>query len=71
MKRQIHPVVAGLIIVVFLGVIGLLFWNHSQGINTGPGKLKSDMKLTEMDPEKFKQGVAELLRKEREQKERR
>lgn len=70
MKSQINPVVAVILIVVVVAVAGFLIWRGSQGVNTGSGRLKSDLDFSKMekDPVKLQQGIQELLRKEQQEK---
>ncbi|HLK56907.1 MAG TPA: hypothetical protein VKU00_10095 [Chthonomonadaceae bacterium] len=71
MKTAVHPaVVITVIVVVAAGAI-FFVWRGSQGINTGPGKMQSDLKMDEaakkaqQDPEAFRKAVQESLQKDK------
>jgi hypothetical protein len=71
MKNPVHPaIVATAIVLVVAGAVFFL-WRGSMGVNTGPGKLQSDLKLDEAtqeaqkDPEKFRKAVEESLQKDK------
>ncbi len=69
MKQQVHPaVVIGVLVVVAIGAIFFVY-KGSNGVNSGTGKLQSDLKMDEAakkadsDPEAFKKSVQDSLKK--------
>ena len=67
MKKPLSPtLVASLLIGVVL-LAGLVFWKQASEPG-GSGRIESNLGPPERDPEKFRKGVEELLRKEREAK---
>ena len=69
MKQQIHPaVVVGVLVVVVLGA-AFAIYKGGNGINSGNGKLQSDLKMDEAskkaqaDPEAFKKEIQDSLKK--------
>ena len=69
MKASLPPaVVVGVLLVVVAGVIFFL-WHGSQGVNSGPGRMQSDLKMdkatqaAQQNPEEFRKQVEESLKK--------
>ncbi len=69
MKQNVNPAVFISILAVVVVVAGFFLWKSSQGINPGPGKLQSDLKLDDAakaaqnDPDKFSKAVQDSLNK--------
>jgi hypothetical protein len=69
MKQQVHPaVVVAVLVVVVLGAVFAIY-KGGNGINSGNGKLQSDLKLDEAakkaqsDPEAFKKEIQDSMKK--------
>ena len=67
MKKQVSPVVAIVIILIALLGVGAFIFKGSQGVNTGPGKLESNLDSSKMesDPVKFEAAIKASLEKEK------
>jgi hypothetical protein len=70
-KKSVHPAVIVAVLVVVVSAVVLVLWKGSQGVNPGPGKLQSDLKLDEAskaaqaDPDKFKAAVEASMAKDK------
>ncbi|MCS6949122.1 MAG: hypothetical protein RMM06_11810 [Armatimonadota bacterium] len=68
MNRQVHPVLAIIIIVVFVAIVGAFIWRSlPQGASPGQGRKRSDIDLSRAtkDPAQFQKEVQELLERDR------
>ena len=65
MKSQVNPIVVVIVLVVVVLGLGLYFWQGSQGVNTGSGKLQSNLGPIEKDPVKLQQGIEESLQRDK------
>ncbi len=68
MNKQINPVVAVIIIVVFIAIVGAIMWkNLPQSVPPGQGRKQSDLDLSKAtkDPVQFQKEVQELLERDR------
>lgn len=68
MNKQIHPVLAVIIIVVFIAVVGAVIWkNLPQSVPPGQGRKQSDLDFSKAtkDPVQFQKEVQELLARDR------
>ncbi len=68
MNKQINPVVAVIIIVVFIAIVGAIVWkNLPQSVPPGQGRKQSDLDLSKAtkDPVQFQKEVQELLERDR------
>jgi len=66
-KTQVNPFIVGIVLAVILLAVGFFFWKGGQGVNGGSGKLQSNLGSAEKDPVKFQQGIAESLKRDKEQ----
>ncbi len=72
MNKRINPLVAVIIIVVFIAIVGVFMWrNLPQSVPPGQGRKQSDLDLTiaTKDPERFQQEVQKLLERDRRERE--
>lgn len=68
MNKPINPVLAVIIIVVFIAIAGALIWrNLPQNVPPGQGRKQSDLDLSKAtkDPVQFQKEVQELLERDR------
>lgn len=68
LKSQINPVVALVIILLFIAVVGAVIWkNLPQSVPPGQGRKQSDLDLSKAtkDPAQFQKEVQELLERDR------
>jgi Cu/Ag efflux pump CusA len=68
MNKQINPVLAIIIIVVFIAIVGVVMWkNLPQPAPPGQGRKQSDLDLSRAtkDPAQFQKEVQELLARDR------
>ncbi len=68
MKSEVNPLIAGIVIVILVAVLGFFIWKHSQGPNTGSGRMRSDLDMSkaQKDPAKFQQDLQDLIKRDRE-----
>ncbi len=68
MNKQINPVLAIIIIVVFIAIVGVVMWNNlPKPVPPGQGRKQSDLDLSRAtkDPAQFQKEVQELLARDR------
>jgi hypothetical protein len=68
MNKPINPVLAIIIIVVFIAIVGAIMWkNLPQSVPPGQGRRQSDLDLSKAtkDPAQFQKEVQELLARDR------
>ncbi|GBC97376.1 hypothetical protein HRbin16_03199 [bacterium HR16] len=68
MNKQINPVLAVIIIVVFIAIVGVVMWKSlPQNVPPGQGRKQSDLDLSKAtkDPAQFQKEVQELLARDR------
>jgi hypothetical protein len=68
MNKQINPVLAIIIIVVFIAIVGVVMWkNLPKPVPPGQGRQQSDLDLSRAtkDPAQFQKEVQELLARDR------
>jgi hypothetical protein len=64
LKTQVNPIVVGVVIALVLLCAGFFMWKSGQGVNGGSGKLQSNLGPVETNPDKFKQGIADSLKRD-------
>lgn len=68
LRSQINPVVAIIIILVFIAIVGAVMWkNLPQSVPPGQGRKQSDLDLSKAtkDPAQFQKEVQQLLERDR------
>jgi hypothetical protein len=74
MKFSLHPAVVAAIVAIVVEDTLFLFWRYSEGVNTGSGRLQSDLKLdaagkqAAQNPEQFQKSLEESIKRDRERK---
>ena len=69
MKQNVSPVVFISIIAVVVVVAGFFLWKSSKGVNSGSGRLQSDLNTSAVsnsiknDPDKFSKEVQDSFNK--------
>lgn len=68
LRSQIHPMVAIVIILVFIAIVGAVMWkNLPQSVPPEQGRKQSDLDLSKAtkDPAQFQKEVQQLLERDR------
>ncbi|MGQ9881359.1 MAG: hypothetical protein ACUVSV_10925 [Armatimonadota bacterium] len=74
LKREISPVVAVIIILLFIAIVGAVMWKRlPQSVPPGQGRKQSDLDLSKAakDPVQFQKEVQQLLGRDRMEREKR